>query len=144
MKALRNLTDDQLCEMYGTADEATQDRIRRECDRRDADDRRRAANARKAAAVKARRDALVTEWLDYAQAQWLAAEYACNGVLLNRAGLAAGIDPRSLWRGSAVVAERLASEELLEFWAKSPRITRTQYIDARQADRRAERLAYAA
>jgi hypothetical protein len=132
MAALRTLTDDQLCSMYGTADEATQDAIRHECDRRDARDRKRAA-------VKARWDAGVAEWLDYAQAQWIAAEYACNGVLLSRAGRAAGINARDLWNGPAARAARYASEELRDFWDRHPRITRTQYVDLLAAARRAER-----
>lgn len=133
MKALRNLTDDQLSTMYSTADEATQDAIRRECDRRDYLDRKRAA-------VKARWDAAIAEWFDYAHAQWIAAEHACRGHLLNKAGHAAGINPRDLWTGPATRAARYASEELLDFWAVSPRITRTQYVDALAASRRAARL----
>lgn len=136
MKALRNLTDDQLCDMYGTADEATQDAIRRECDRRDHLDRKRAA-------VKARWDEAVTEWLDYAHAQWLAAEQACRGHLLSKAGHTAGINPRDLWTGTTARAARYASEELLDFWDRHPRITRTQYADLLAAARRAERTARA-
>ncbi|MFI5814925.1 hypothetical protein ACIA7S_28700 [Streptomyces sp. NPDC051643] len=132
MRNLRKLTDDQLCTMYGTADEATQDAIRRECDRRDHLDRKRAH-------VKARWDAAVAEWLDYAHAQWLAAEQACRGHLLSKAGHSAGIDPRDLWTGTTARAARYASEELLDFWAVSPRITRTQYVDLLAAARRAER-----
>jgi hypothetical protein len=132
MTNLRDLTDDELCDMYGTADEATQDNIRRECDRRDTRDRKRAH-------VKARWDAAVMEWLDYAHAQWLAAEHFSRGHLLNKAGLAAGVDPRDLWTGPTARAARYASEELLDFWDRHPRITRTQYADLLSAARRAER-----
>jgi hypothetical protein len=136
-KDLRNLTDDELCTLYGTAGEATQEAIRRECDRRDLRDRKRAH-------VKARWDAAVTEWLDYAHAQWLAAEHTCRGHLLNKAGHSAGIDPRDLWTGPTARAARYASEELLDFWDAHPRITRTQYADLLAAARRAERPTRAA
>lgn len=132
MKRLRNLTDDQLCELYAGADEATQDAIRRECDRRDHLDRKRAY-------VRARRDAFVAEWADYAEAQQTAAEHACRGNLLSKAGRAAGINARDLWSGPSALAARYASEELREFWEKHARLTRTEYIDAIAAARRAAR-----
>lgn len=131
-KNLQKLTDNELCTLYGTADDATQDAIRRECDRRDRLDRKRAQ-------TKARWDAAIAEWLDYANAQWIAAERDCRGHLLNKAGHSAGIDPRDLWTGPTARAARYASEELLDFWDAHPRITRTQYADLFNAARRAER-----
>ncbi|NUR01318.1 MAG: hypothetical protein HOY79_33780 [Streptomyces sp.] len=131
---LRDLTDDELCELYGTADEATQTAIRIECDRRDMLDR-------KAAYVKARRDAAIAQWQEHTEAQIAAAERACNGYLLSKAGRAAGINPYDLWTGPLSRAARYASEELREFWERQPRITRTQFVDLLAAARRAERAA---
>jgi len=134
MKRLRNLTDEKLCELYGTADEKTQDAIRRECDRRDALDRKRAD-------TKARYDAVSALWAEHTAAQVQAAELACNGYLLSKAGRAAGINPYDLWAGPLARAARYASEELREFWERHPRITRTQYDDLLAAARRADRAA---
>jgi hypothetical protein len=54
---------------------------------------------------------------------WLEAEAATRGVMLNRAGKAAGIDERSLFTGPESRARRYASEELLNHWQSHPRPT---------------------
>lgn len=122
MQNLRNLTDDQLIEVYSNGDEATQAAVLREATRRD---RKAAQTARD----KARWAAVNTEWMSWAHAQFLAAEAACRGYLLNKAGQAAGLDPWTLWTGPASRATRYASEELLEFWAANPRLTVSEYRD---------------
>ncbi|POH63614.1 MULTISPECIES: hypothetical protein [Cryobacterium] len=50
------------------------------------------------------------------------AESECNGVLLNRRGKAAHVDPYSLFIGNEVRAMAYASPELIEHWTKHPRI----------------------
>ena len=59
------------------------------------------------------------------EAQMDAAEQACAGVLLNARGRAAGGDPSSLFSGpgSHMRALAYASDELLEFWRGTPRMT---------------------
>ncbi|MDN3056188.1 phage capsid protein [Streptomyces sp. SRF1] len=69
--------------------------------------------------------ALYDEWV---YTQWLAAEDACRGVLLNRKGEAAGIDPVSLFSGPARSAYAYASEELKRWWGTHPRKTQQQFV----------------
>ncbi|KAA9105017.1 hypothetical protein [Microbacterium rhizomatis] len=48
---------------------------------------------------------------------------ACRDALLNERGRSAGIDPLSLFMGSDARAYAYASEELVEHWARYPRVT---------------------
>ena len=75
--------------------------------------RQRAADR---ARQRRRNDPIAREWHDAAYQQFIAAEAACNGFLVNAAGRVRGIDPWSLWSGPADRAEHWASWELLEFW----------------------------
>ncbi|GAA3144875.1 hypothetical protein GCM10010466_39950 [Planomonospora alba] len=82
---------------------------------------------------------LYAEWLDM---QVVEAENATRGVLLNKAGQAADIDPRTLFSGRADRARRYASEELLRWWGDHPRMTLTEFkaqMLERDSDRRAAR-----
>lgn len=54
---------------------------------------------------------------------YLKAEDDTRGTLLNREGRAAGIDPRSLFKGPDNRARRYASEELLAWWDENGRLT---------------------
>jgi hypothetical protein len=83
------------------------------------DEQRRAGETRDQAARR-----LYDEWVHL---QWLAAETATNGYLLSAAGVAAGIDPRTLWGGTADRARRYASEELKRWWVEHPRRTLTEF-----------------
>src|SRR5580658_9140099 len=107
MADLRGLTLDQLAGAYATADDDLRLEITAECERRDRADRRRRAR---------RADPVSAEWREAAHAQMIAAEAATNGVLLSHRGIAAGIDPWSLWSGPATRALAYASWELREFW----------------------------
>lgn len=69
--------------------------------------------------------ALYDEWV---YTQWLQAEEECRGVLLNRRGEAAGIDPVSLFSGPARSAYAYASEELKRWWGAHPRKTQQQFV----------------
>lgn len=63
-------------------------------------------------------------WLE---AQHRAAERDTNGNLLNERGRAAGVSSFSLFMGPWARARAYASEELLAFWTKHPRMTFAQY-----------------
>lgn len=109
----------------------------------DNDDMRRAAMAEAKRRDQAdrscrARNAVSAEWFDFAHAQYLAAESATRGNLLNKRGRAAGIEPFSLWQGPESRAMAYASWELAEFWQKSPRCTVQRYRDQLAAARRAE------
>jgi len=63
------------------------------------------------------------EYQLHLEAQVAAAVDDCNGVLLNARGKAARIDPFTLFKGPGVRAAAYASEELVEFWQRHPRVT---------------------
>ncbi|HUR07004.1 MAG TPA: phage minor capsid protein [Nonomuraea sp.] len=80
---------------------------------------------------------LYAEWLDQ---MYERAEQATNGFLLNSEGRATRINERSLFSGPASRARKYASEELLRFWADTPRLTLTEFRAqwlGRESDRKA-------
>lgn len=70
-----------------------------------------------------RQQELREEYDTYVYCQWLKAEEDCRGYLLNREGMAKGIDPESLFSGNASVAQRYASDELKEWFHLHGRLT---------------------
>lgn len=71
--------------------------------------------------------------------QWLAAEDACRGYLLNRRAQAQGVDPESLFSGPAHIAFARASEELKRYWSEAdPRLTLAEYTEQLTGERTAE------
>ncbi|MEV7011662.1 hypothetical protein [Streptosporangium sp. NPDC051022] len=92
-----------------------------------------------------REDAVRRMYRQWVHEQWLAAEQATRGYLLNRAGVTAGIDPKSLWGGNRARAGKYASEELKRWWSEQPQGGRMTYDEWRaqwlgdQADRRTAR-----
>jgi len=60
---------------------------------------------------------------DYVYQQYLAAEDATNGYMLNKAGRTAGMDSYSLFVGNEARARKYASDELLEWWDVHGRVT---------------------
>jgi hypothetical protein len=75
------------------------------------------------------------EWTDEVYRQWLGAENATNGYMLNKAGKAKGIDERRLFTGPESQVDRYASDELKEYFQSHPRPTRARIL-GRGADRR--------
>lgn len=116
-------TDGELAAMYVTATGHEQRQIIHEMQIRDHCARQRAIRA-----------AIREEWFLGIHADYLAAENETRGNLLSRDGIAAGVDPISLWSGRLDRAYRYASEELRAFWDRRPRITVTEYT--RQATMR--------
>lgn len=76
---------------------------------------------------------------DHIYRQWLAAENATRGVLLNKQGQAAGIDERALFNGPESRARKYASEELRNWWDKHGRMTFAEYRSHLLADPAAAR-----
>lgn len=74
-----------------------------------------------------------SEFADFHENAYAAAEHACNGVLLNAAGKRAGIDPYSLFIGPRSRAHKYASEELLDHWTRHPRVGVNEYMRQRAA-----------
>lgn len=126
-RLLRRASDDDLAEHFHkvsqqrTADEtAAWYQILAEMERRDElTERRAAARERYEATVLGRRFERA-EAIEHAYVQ---AENATRGHLLNKAGRANDIDPRSLLTGPESRARRYASEELLAHWETTPRPT---------------------
>jgi len=59
----------------------------------------------------------------FREAQYGRAIDECDGVLLNRRGRRAGVSSFSLFMGPATRTRAYASEELLAFWSRDPRVT---------------------
>jgi len=129
---LRKLSDDEIAQRYAIADES-------ECAQLVAEMKRRDYKTRRTAIDKARWAAVYEEWAVAAHAEYLAAEAACCGNLVNKESVADVTDPFSLWTGSEAWAMRCATEELRDFWAIRPRITVSQFREAIRAARREER-----
>lgn len=75
--------------------------------------------------------------------RWLRAETDLAGHLLNARGRAAGIDPITLFSGTATRARAYASEDLMRWWADHQRVTFTEFRAqalGRGRDRRAAQL----
>ncbi|WP_275463368.1 phage minor capsid protein [Streptomyces noursei] len=76
---------------------------------------------------------------EYVYRQYLAAENATNGYLLNAKARAAGINPAELFSGPARIAYARASDELKEWWAANGRMTQAEFVE--QATGREQRWA---
>jgi hypothetical protein len=88
--------------------------------RRDvAQDRREATEERRRARWSQRK----TDRAVIIENETVKAEAETRGVMLNRRGREAGIEPRSLFTGSESRARKYASEELLNYWEYNPRPT---------------------
>ncbi|MFC7942676.1 hypothetical protein ACFUPZ_05385 [Microbacterium oxydans] len=84
------------------------------------------------------------EYDDTLYAQYLAAEEATNGAMLNARGREKGIDPFTLFMGNETRARAYASEELIEHWETHPRITFARFERTWQQQREAELIEDAA
>ena len=131
---LRTLTDLELADMYGAADDQTCAGLLAEMERRDQAAHRMTAARRALDTIRHDAECAV-------HAQFLAASEYTRGRLLSRAGMAAGIAEDDLWRMPADRAARFGSEELGDFWLYvQPRITASGYIRERAAERRTAHL----
>ncbi|MGZ3140430.1 hypothetical protein ACVDFE_00135 [Lentzea chajnantorensis] len=86
------------------------------------------------------------EYDSYVFTSYMQAEADCRGQLLNRDGLAAGIDPQELFSGPASRARKYASEELRTWWGRNSRITYAEWKYSwfgRESDKDAARTAKA-
>ncbi|WP_430479315.1 phage minor capsid protein [Streptomyces sp. P11-1] len=81
-------------------------------------------------------------YAEYVYRQYLAAEDACRGYLLNKKAQTDGVDPMSLFSGPARIAHARASDELREWWAQHGRLTQAEFIE--QATGETQRHAAAA
>lgn len=82
----------------------------------------------------ARHHDLRSAWLDELERRYLAAERETRGHMLNQRGRAAGIDPRTLFYGTAARANAYASSELKDHWLTHPRLTYRGFVQAAAAE----------
>ncbi|MFE6683937.1 phage minor capsid protein [Streptomyces sp. NPDC057729] len=74
-------------------------------------------------------------YAEYVYRQYLDAEEACRGYLLNKKAQTDGIDPMSLFSGPARIAHARASNELREWWAANGRLTQAEFIEKATGER---------
>lgn len=100
-----------------------------------AEDETRETSAKVARNARERRQRAEQEWRDEVYRQWLHAEAATKGVMLNRAGERKGIDERTLFTGPEARVSRYASPELIEWFESHPRPTRASFLGSTQERR---------
>lgn len=90
-----------------------------------------------------REETIRRTYREYIHLQWLDAENATRGHMVNAAGRAAGVDALSLFSGPTARARKYASEDLLRWWADRPRVTYAEWraqLLGRDADIRAAQV----
>jgi hypothetical protein len=136
-KLLRAMTDEQwmkYAQRVDWRDERQVQEMIAEAERRD---RRDAAARRRATSAADRRRNDAIDFEIEIEAKYLQAEHATRGDLLNKAGKAAHIDPRTLFYGPEARARKYASEELSEWLGRHGRLTKAQFQRGRQRQRSA-------
>lgn len=68
----------------------------------------------------------------YLEHQWIAAESATRGVMVNKRGRAKGVDPRAFW-SSAALRDRYASDELRGYFDQHPPISKREFTQGEAA-----------
>lgn len=128
---LRSLSDDDLerelsayVRYYDKREHGAR-QVMAEVDRREESGRK--AEARKVRAYERRRTA-ESEYKDEVYRQWLKAEAATNGYMLNKAGQRAGINERSLFTGPESRVRKYASPELMDWFEGHGRPTRVSWF----------------
>jgi hypothetical protein len=103
-----------------------------EMTRREESEKRGAARKERA---RDRRQRAESEYKDEVYRRWLQAEAETKGVMLNKAGLAAGINERSLFTGPESRVSKYASPELIEYFESHPRPTRASWFGSAKSRR---------
>jgi hypothetical protein len=120
-RLLRRASDKDLAEAYDrNPSERRRDQIMHEMERRDEAELRRAETRKRYERLRLARRMEREELVEYS---YVKAENETRGHMLNKAGRAADIDPRSLFTGPQARARRYASEELMNHWQDNPRPT---------------------
>jgi hypothetical protein len=131
---MKHASDETLASFFGRhgseseKDQRIRDQVLAEMQRRDMrESRLEASRERRRERRSARSDFRRAE----RERLFVEAEAATNGYLLNRRGVEAGIDPRTLLTGPESRARKYASEELLDYWEDHPRPTEA-YFEGRE------------
>lgn len=75
-------------------------------------------------------------WLEN---EWIQADEATRGNMLNKRGRARGVDPRSLWTANDRTKQAYASEELRAYWNAHPVLSSAEFGRQESADRARQR-----
>lgn len=67
------------------------------------------------------------DYMDYVDDAYNKALEGTGAVLLNKAGRALHLDGYDLFRGPRARAEKFASEELLDYWGRVPRLSLAEF-----------------
>jgi hypothetical protein len=134
-KLLRALTDEQWYAHAQRIDWRDQRQVQEYIAEGERRERRDAAARRRATSAADRRRNEAIDFEIEIEAKYLQAEHATRGDLLNKAGKAARIDPRSLFYGQEARARKYASEELSEWFTRNGRLTRTEFQRGRRRSR---------
>lgn len=134
---LRSLTDEEVwreVERYHHYQDTHENgylQVIAEATRREEVQERKAANRKR---LGERNRQAAQEYSDHVYREWLAAEAATNGVMLNKRGLHKKISERAVITGSQEQFDRYASDELRDFFLTRPRLTRRQYDRQKSAE----------
>jgi hypothetical protein len=132
-RQLRSASDTELLAYYSArgaesgSDARARDQVLYEMQRRDvAAERAEAREERRRTRYAASR----SEKRAVIENEYVRAEAATNGYMLNERGREAGVEPRTLFTGPESRARKFASEELLEYWEHNPRPTQAMFEGA--------------
>jgi hypothetical protein len=128
---LRKMTTQQLEQHYqrpdvGNSGHAVKATLR-ELDRRESANRRLEAAAARKESARATRNAVQDAHRSYLEQQFVSAESSTRGNMVNKRGVAKGIDGRSLLTGSAAQRDRYASDELKSYLDRNPVIPAAEF-----------------
>ena len=137
-KFLRSLSEDDLdrelnsyLRYYDQREQGAQ-QVMAEIDRREESGKKAVARKERA---RDRRKRAQSEYEDEVYRQWLKAESATNGYMLNKQGRAAGINERSLFTGPESRVKKYGSDELIDWFEANGRPTRTSWFGSAKARR---------
>lgn len=125
---LKGLTDAELMRHWdrpGVRDnERANVAIIRELDRREQREERKASHIARQRTGRRNRQAAYRDWLE---SEWIKAEEATRGHMVNKRGRAKGIDGRALWTANQQTRNAYASEELKGYWDSHPVLTAAEF-----------------
>lgn len=134
---LRAMTDEQWYAQAQRIDWRDERQVKEYIAEAERRDRRDAAARRRSTSAADRRRNEAIDFEIEIEAMYLQAEHVTRGDMLNKAGKAAHIDPRTLFYGTSARARKYASEELSDWFAKHGRLTRTEFQRGRTRRRSA-------
>lgn len=140
--SVRSLTDAQLVQHMERDDVQRRPHalgrvVREEQRREQAAARRVEAKTKRTAAQRGKRRAAQESYRLWLESEWVAAESATRGNLVNRRGRVKGIDGRTLWNATPATRGAYASDELKSYWDRHPVMTAAEFAAYERRDEHA-------